>query len=334
MSPRRSSPVLYVGGGVIKADAHAELLRLAELARAPVVTTLMARGAFPDSHPLHLGMPGMHGTFAAVAALQEADLLVALGARFDDRVTGKLALRAARADRARRHRPGRDRQEPARRRGDRGRLQEVIAELIAAVAGRARSSAARATTPHGGRSSTAGSGSSRCATRSRRRPAEAAVRGRAAVRADRRRRDRRWPASASTRCTRPSTSSTKPRSWINSGGAGHDGLRGPRRDGRQGRHAGRAGGGDRRRRLLPDDRPGAGHLRDRGPADQGRDLQQRLPRHGPPVAGAVLRRALLEHQPRRQEGRGRGHPHPGLREAGRGLRLLRPALRAADDVDA
>ena len=83
-------PVLYVGGGVIKADAAQELRALAELTGAPVVTTLMARGAFPDSHPLHLGMPGMHGTVAAVGALQKSDLLVALGARFDDRVTGKL----------------------------------------------------------------------------------------------------------------------------------------------------------------------------------------------------------------------------------------------------
>src|SRR5215475_6733840 len=83
-------PVLYVGGGVVKADAAAELMQLAELTGAPVVTTLMARGAFPDSHRQHLGMPGMHGTVAAVGALQKADLIVALGARFDDRVTGKL----------------------------------------------------------------------------------------------------------------------------------------------------------------------------------------------------------------------------------------------------
>jgi acetolactate synthase-1/2/3 large subunit len=83
-------PVLYVGGGVIKSNASAELLALAELAQAPVTTTLMARGAFPDAHPLALGMPGMHGTFPAVAALQEADLIVALGSRFDDRVTGSL----------------------------------------------------------------------------------------------------------------------------------------------------------------------------------------------------------------------------------------------------
>jgi acetolactate synthase I/II/III large subunit len=84
-------PVLYVGGGVIKANASEELLQLANLGRLPVVTTLMARGAFPDSHELCLGMPGMHGTYTAVTAMQRADLLVALGARFDDRVTGKLA---------------------------------------------------------------------------------------------------------------------------------------------------------------------------------------------------------------------------------------------------
>ncbi|HEY3868996.1 MAG TPA: acetolactate synthase large subunit [Actinocrinis sp.] len=84
-------PVLYVGGGVIKARATAQLRVLAELTGAPVVTTLMARGAFPDSHPLHLGMPGMHGTVAAVTALQKSDLIVALGARFDDRVTGRLS---------------------------------------------------------------------------------------------------------------------------------------------------------------------------------------------------------------------------------------------------
>src|SRR6476469_7085103 len=83
-------PVLYVGGGVIKARAIAELLALAELTGIPVVTTLMARGSFPDSHRQHLGMPGMHGTVAAVTALQKADLLITLGARFDDRVTGRL----------------------------------------------------------------------------------------------------------------------------------------------------------------------------------------------------------------------------------------------------
>ena len=83
-------PVLYVGGGVIRAAAWDGLRRLVDASGAAVVTTLMARGALPDSHPQNLGMPGMHGTVAAVAALQKADLIVALGARFDDRVTGKL----------------------------------------------------------------------------------------------------------------------------------------------------------------------------------------------------------------------------------------------------
>jgi acetolactate synthase-1/2/3 large subunit len=90
-------PVLYVGGGVLKAAATAELAELAALTSAPVVTTLMARGAFPDSHPQNLGMPGMHGNVTAVTALQKADVLVALGSRFDDRVTGQLSTFAPHA---------------------------------------------------------------------------------------------------------------------------------------------------------------------------------------------------------------------------------------------
>ena len=84
-------PVLYVGGGVIRSGASDLLRELVDLTQIPVVTTLMARGAVPDSHPLHLGMPGMHGSVAAVTALQKSDLLIALGARFDDRVTGQLS---------------------------------------------------------------------------------------------------------------------------------------------------------------------------------------------------------------------------------------------------
>ena len=127
-------PVLYVGGGVIKADASAELRRLAELTGAPVVTTLMARGAFPDSHPQHLGMPGMHGTVAAVGALQKADLLVALGARFDDRVTGKLDSFATEARIV--HADIDPAEISKNRRADVpivGDAKEVIVELIAAV---------------------------------------------------------------------------------------------------------------------------------------------------------------------------------------------------------
>jgi acetolactate synthase-1/2/3 large subunit len=90
-------PVLYIGGGVLKARADVELRQLAELSGIPVVTTLMARGAFPDSHRQHLGMPGMHGSVSAVTALQKADLLIALGTRFDDRVTGRLSTFAPHA---------------------------------------------------------------------------------------------------------------------------------------------------------------------------------------------------------------------------------------------
>jgi acetolactate synthase I/II/III large subunit len=92
-----SRPVLYVGGGVLKANAAEVLAQLVERTGFPVVTTLMARGAFPDSDPHCLGMPGMHGTYAAVTAMQRADLLVALGARFDDRVTGKVSSFAPQA---------------------------------------------------------------------------------------------------------------------------------------------------------------------------------------------------------------------------------------------
>jgi acetolactate synthase-1/2/3 large subunit len=84
-------PILYVGGGVIRSGASEELRRFVELTQIPVVTTLMARGALPDSHPLHLGMPGMHGSVPAVTGLQKADLLITIGARFDDRVTGQLS---------------------------------------------------------------------------------------------------------------------------------------------------------------------------------------------------------------------------------------------------
>jgi acetolactate synthase-1/2/3 large subunit len=90
-------PVLYVGGGSVRSGAAAELRALVEASGAPVVTTLMARGVLPDDHPQHLGMPGMHGTVPAVAALQKADLLVALGTRFDDRVTGQISTFAPHA---------------------------------------------------------------------------------------------------------------------------------------------------------------------------------------------------------------------------------------------
>ncbi len=129
-------PVLYVGGGVIKAGATGQLRELAELTGIPVVTTLMARGAFPDRHPQHMGMPGMHGTVAAVGALQQADLLIALGTRFDDRVTGKLDTFAPGALIV--HADIDPAEISKNRRADVpivGDCREVIADLVAAVRG-------------------------------------------------------------------------------------------------------------------------------------------------------------------------------------------------------
>jgi len=127
-------PVLYVGGGVIKSGATGVLRELVELTGAPVVTTLMARGAFPDSHPQHVGMPGMHGSVSAVAAMQKSDLLVALGARFDDRVTGQLSTFAP--DAAIVHADIDPAEISKNRRADVpivGDCAEVIGELITAV---------------------------------------------------------------------------------------------------------------------------------------------------------------------------------------------------------
>ena len=117
---RAERPLLYVGGGVILSGADQELTALAERLGAPVTTTLMGLGGIPGDHPLNLGMLGMHGTAYANYAVTECDLLVAIGARFDDRVTGRdRDLRAPRAGHPHRHRPGRDREEQARRRPDR-----------------------------------------------------------------------------------------------------------------------------------------------------------------------------------------------------------------------
>lgn len=88
MISQAKKPVLFIGGGIVKSRAAEAVAALIERAPMPVVTTLMGRGTFPDSHPLNFGMPGMHGTVAAVGALQRADLIVAVGVRFDDRVTG------------------------------------------------------------------------------------------------------------------------------------------------------------------------------------------------------------------------------------------------------
>ena len=204
-------PVLYVGGGVLKAHASEVLRQLAELTGAPVVTTLMARGAFPDSHRQHMGMPGMHGTVGAVYALQKADLLVALGARFDDRVTGQLSTFAPGAaivhadiDPAE---IGKNRAADVPIVGD---AKHVIEELIAAVAAEHKTGHGP-TSPTGGDSSTTSATATRSAGRSRRTaPSRRSTSSSASARSLDRRRSTS-PAWASTRCGRPSSSRTSTR---------------------------------------------------------------------------------------------------------------------------
>ncbi len=315
-------PVLYVGGGVIKADAHAELFELATRGQLPVVTTLMARGAFPDSHELCLGMPGMHGNYTAVTSMQQADLLVALGARFDDRVTGKLTAFAPHAkivhvdiDPAE---IGKNRVADVPIVGD---CRDVIGKLATELA--------------------------------KRQEAAGGPRDHAAWLAQL----RRWQTDFPYRYDQQPDGPLKPqfcverlhafagddtilvagvgqhqmyasqywrferpRHWINSGGLGTMGFAVPAALGAKVGAARRSRRGDRRRRVLPDDRPGAGHEHHREDPVRHRDLEQRLPGHGPPVAGALLRRALLGGVARPERAR--------LREARRGLRRRRPARGA------
>ena len=231
-------PVLYVGGGTIRARASKELRVLAELTGMPVVTTLMARGAFPDSHPQHLGMPGMHGTVAAVAGLQKSDLIISLGARFDDRVTGNLdsfapGAKVIHAD-----------IDPAEIGKNRavdvpivGDCREVISDLIVALkaeadAGNTGDFEALGRVPRRREEDVP----ARLRQAGRRRP-RAAVRHRAA------RRDRR-PGGDLRRGRRPAPDVGRavrrlrePEHLDQLRRPRHDGLRRARRDGRQGRHA-------------------------------------------------------------------------------------------------
>ena len=265
-------------------------------------------------------MPGMHGNYAAVAALQEADLLVALGARFDDRVTGNLATFAPKArivhadiDPAE---IGKNRVADVPIVGD----VKLVTEELAAAYKAAVATEGAGDTEAWQRATRPVEAALPVPLRpAGRRAAQAPARGRAGVGPDRRR-------GGGGRRGRPAPDVRRPALPLRPAPvldqlrrAGHDGLRRAGGHGGQGRPARRAGGRDRRRRLLPDDRPGAGHLHHRADPDQGPDPQQRPPGHGPPVAGAVLRRALLRGAPRLRV--------PGLREAGRGLRRARPALR-------
>ena len=295
-------PVLYVGGGVIRARASKELRMLAELTGIPVVTTLMARGAFPDSHPQHLGMPGMHGTVAAVAGLQKSDLIISLGARFDDRVTGNLdsfapGAKVIHAD-----------IDPAEIGKNRvadvpivGDCREVIADLIVALQAEQEQgntgdyegwvkflAGVKAQYPLGYDTPAEGLAPQYVIERL------GAIAGPESIYVAGVGQHQMW-ATHYVQLREPEhlDQLRRPR---------HDGLRGPGRDGRQGRPPRHHGVGDRRRRLLPDDQPGAGHLHDRGHPDQGRDHQQRVARHGAAVADPVLRGSLLQHRPRSPSG--------------------------------
>ena len=267
----------------------------------PVVTTLMAKSAFPETHELHFGWPGMHGAKWSNWAMNKCDVLVAVGARFDDRVTGKLAAFA----------PGAtvvhldiDAAEIGKlRHADVpvvGPLKQILAELAARVRGAARDGRPLPDGAVAARSSPTGARSSRSAT-ARRRPAQAAERARDAAGADERPRrrdldDRRRPAPD----VGDAVPALRPAAQLHHlGRPRHDGLRGPGRGRREGGPPGRDRRLRRRRRLLPDDVAGARDVRARGSADRRRDRQQRLPRDGPAVAGHVLRGAVLAGAPRR-----------------------------------
>ena len=292
-------PVLYLGGGVIAADAAPEILQLAELRRLPVATTLMGLGAFPETHELSMGMLGMHGTVTANYAVHECDLLINLGARFDDRVTGKLK---AFAPHARVIHADVDPAEIGKNVpplipivGDAkhvaaGLVKELegmewsperTAEWLARIAARKDEFPLHYEDPEGRQAgAAAGDPGDRPPHRARRHHLH-----------------RRRPApdvgdavlhvhvSAAVHQLR------RPR---------HDGLRAAGEHRRQDRPARQDGHRHQRRRRLPDDDAGARDGRELRRAGRGLHPQQRLPGHGPPVAGPLLEQALLVHLHRRE----------------------------------
>ena len=291
-------PILYVGGGVIRARASEELRRFVELSRIPVVTTLMARGALPDSHPLHLGMPGMHGSVSAVTGLQKSDLIIALGARFDDRVTGQLKTFAPEAKVIH---ADIDPAEISKNRKAEvpivGDCKAVLTDLLEAVD--ADIDAGRGGDYTEWRERVAGWKSAFPVGYTE--PEESTLAPQYVL--ERLSADRR-PRGDLRRGGGPAPDVGRPVRAVRATQLLAE-LRWPRDDGvcRAGRHGcpGRRtrphGVGRRRRRLLPDDQPGARHLRHQQHPHQGRHHQQQQPRHGAAVADALLQRALLQHRP-------------------------------------
>ena len=313
-------PVIYAGGGVVNSGASAELVELATFGRFPVTCTLMGLGAFPGTHEQWLGMLGMHGTRTANYAMDEADLICAVGARFDDRITGKLAEFAPHAkfihidiDPAEI-----SKNVPAHIPivGDaRNILRKLLEEYRALEPDPARLTewwaridGWRAEHPLRYDDST----DTEIKPQYLIRALYEATGGEAVIVSDVGQ-HQMWAAQY--------YHFTRPRQWINSGGLGTMGFGLPAGDGGQGRLARRRRLRDRRRRLDPDERAGARHLRAGGDRREGVHHEQRLSGHGAPVAGAVLGPPL---QPRRH---GRA---PGLRQARRGLRGHGPALHRQD----
>ena len=284
----------------------------------------MGLGAFPAPHEQWLGMLGMHGTRAANYSMDEADLIVAIGARFDDRITGKLSEFAPRA-------------KFIHIDVDPAEISKNVPAHIPIV-GDAKAILPKLTTeyralegrlPRGSTAGGSGSTAGRRSTRSRYEDsADAEIKPQCMIEAlyevDRRRRDRhlrRRPAPDVDRAVLPLR---RPAPVDQLGRPRHDGLRPAGRDGREGRLPGRERGLRRRRRLARDEHPGARDLRDREHPDQGVHHEQRLPGHGPPVAGAVLGPPLQL---------GRHGLQPGLGQARRGLRRDRHARRRQGRAD-
>ena len=315
-------PVLYVGGGTIRARASRELRELAEFTGMPVVTTLMARGAFPDSHPQHLGMPGMHGTVAAVAGLQRSDLIISLGARFDDRVTGNLdsfapGAKVIHAD-----------IDPAEIGKNRvadvpivGDCREVITDLLAALRDRGRRRPHRRLRGLGRVPRRGEEDATRSATTSRPTGPGPAVRHRAARR-DRRPgrhlRLRRRPAPDVGRAVHRLREAQhlaqlrRPR---------HHGLLRAGRDGRQGRHA-------RTRTVWAIDGDGCFQMTNQELATCAiNDIPIKVAIINNESLGMVRQWQTLFYNERYSNTDLHSQADPGLRQARRGLRLRRAGLR-------
>ena len=303
-------PVLYAGGGVIAAGASAELTELALVDKLPVTCTLMGLGAFPAPHEQWLGMLGMHGTRAANYAMDEADLIVAIGARFDDRITGKLSEFAPRAKFVH---IDVDPAEIAKNVPAHipivGDAKNIVARLIREY---------RALGPDGARLAEwweriegwraqhplryDDSADTEIKPQFAIEALYEATGGEAIVASD---------VGQHQMWTAQYFHFAKPRRWINSGGLGTMGFGLPAGMGAAVARPGRADDRRLRRRLDPDEHAGARDLRRAPDPGEGVHPQQRLPRHGPPVAGAVLGPPLLA---------GRHGPVPRLREARGGLR--------------